>query len=144
MFEMIRKRDGRLEKFQPEKITWAIFKAAEACGGSDFKLAQQLCDQVLVQAASLTNDDTPEIEAVQDIIERSNYLNLNSDRKNPLYIYSDAFANQLALPRAHLASESWRTKMKRILTTRKIKLWIIDNLASLASGLDENAKKDWD
>jgi hypothetical protein len=82
--------------------------------------------------------------AVQDIIERSNYLNLNADRKNPFYIYSDAFANQLALPRAHLASESWRTKMKSILTTRKIKLWIIDNLASLASGLDENAKKDWD
>jgi 5S rRNA maturation endonuclease (ribonuclease M5) len=82
--------------------------------------------------------------AVQDIIERSNYLDLNTDRKNPLYIYSDAFANQLGLPRAHLASESWRTKMKSILTTRKIKLWIIDNLASLASGLDENVKKDWD
>ncbi len=70
MFEMIRKRDGRLEKFQPEKITWAIFKAAEACGGRDFELAQQLCDQVLVQAASLTRDDTPEIEIIQDIIER--------------------------------------------------------------------------
>jgi hypothetical protein len=82
--------------------------------------------------------------AVQDIIERSNYLDLNADRKNPLYIYSDAFANQLGLPRAHLASESWRTKMKSILLTRKIELWIIDNLASLASGLDENAKKDWD
>jgi hypothetical protein len=82
--------------------------------------------------------------SVQDIIERSNYLNLNTDRKNPLYIYSDAFANQLALPRAHLASESWRTKMKRILTTRKIQLWIIDNLASLASGIDENSKREWD
>ena len=34
--------------------------------------------------------------------------------------------------------------MKSILLTRKIELWIIDNLASLASGLDENAKKDWD
>jgi len=34
--------------------------------------------------------------------------------------------------------------MKRILTTRGIKLWVIDNLASLAGGIDENIKKDWD
>ena len=79
-----------------------------------------------------------------DIIERINALNLHLDRKNPLYIYSDALANSFGLPRAHLANESWRTKMKSILLTRKIKLWVIDNLASLASGLDENSKKDWD
>ncbi len=80
----------------------------------------------------------------QDIIERSNSLGLTSDRQNPFYIYSDAHANHLGLPRAHLANESWRNKMKRILITRKVKLWVIDNLASLASGLDENTKKDWD
>ena len=27
---------------------------------------------------------------------------------------------------------------------KKIKLWVIDNLASLAAGLDENKKRDWD
>ena len=75
-----------------------------------------------------------------DIRERLEMLNINPD----IHIYSDAVANQHGLPRAHLANESWRQTMKRILTTRKIKLWVIDNLASLASGLDENAKKDWD
>jgi putative DNA primase/helicase len=34
--------------------------------------------------------------------------------------------------------------MKQILITREIKLWVADNLSSLASGLDENSKKDWD
>ena len=82
--------------------------------------------------------------AIQDMMERSFHLNLNADRQNPLYIYCDALANQYGLPRAHLNNESWRTKMKSILIARKIKLWIVDNLASLASGLDENAKKDWD
>jgi len=43
-----------------------------------------------------------------------------------------------------VAGESWRTKMKSLLVARKVKLWVIDNLASLTSGLDENAKKDWD
>jgi putative DNA primase/helicase len=82
--------------------------------------------------------------AIQDIMERSFHLGLNSERQNPFYIYCDALANQYGLPKAHLANESWRTKMKSILIARKIKLWIIDNLASLASGLDENKKQDWD
>jgi len=34
--------------------------------------------------------------------------------------------------------------MKGILKARGVKLWIIDNLASLASGIDENSKQDWD
>jgi hypothetical protein len=35
-------------------------------------------------------------------------------------------------------------KMKRILLAKGIKLWVVDNLASLTAGLDENSKKDWD
>jgi len=81
---------------------------------------------------------------VTDDHERIKNLRLDSDRGNPLYFYSDAYANQLGLPRAHLAKESWRQKMKQILLTRKIKLFAIDNLASLAAGLDENKKQDWD
>ena len=81
---------------------------------------------------------------IQDDRERIESLNLYSDRECPIYIYPDAYANQLGLPRAHLVNESWRQTMKRILTTRKIKLWVIDNLASLAGGLDENSKRDWD
>jgi len=80
----------------------------------------------------------------QDIQERMSILNNYSDRESPLYIYSDAFANSLGLPRAHLANETWRAKMKEILINKGVKLWVIDNLASLASGLDENVKKDWD
>jgi hypothetical protein len=81
---------------------------------------------------------------VQDIIERSQNLKLNRERPNPLYIYCDALMNQHGLPRAHLSNEIWRQKIKQILLTKKIKVWVIDNLASLAGGLDENAKKEWD
>ena len=81
---------------------------------------------------------------VSDDHERIDNLKLYSDRKNPLLIYSDAYSNQMGLSRAHLANDLWRQKMKRILIARKVKLWVVDNLASLASGLDENAKKDWD
>jgi hypothetical protein len=79
-----------------------------------------------------------------DLQERIKVLGLDSDRPCPLYVYSDAFANQHGLPRAHLANESWRERVKSILLARHIKFWIVDNLASLAGGLDENSKKDWD
>ena len=75
----------------------------------------------------------------QDIIERAKDLGIDS-----VYIYSDAYANTLGLPKANLLSETWRTSMKRVLITRGVKLWVIDNLASLAGGIDENVKKDWD
>ena len=47
MIAAVKKRDGRLEKFKPEKITWAIFKAARAVGGNDFEMVQGLCDEVV-------------------------------------------------------------------------------------------------
>ena len=70
MFDSIRKRDGRLEKFQPEKITWAIFRAAQACGGDDFTMASDLCHQVVTQVGERNGDRIPEIEDIQDTIER--------------------------------------------------------------------------
>jgi hypothetical protein len=79
-----------------------------------------------------------------DIQERSAILNLNTQRKSPLHIYSDAYANILGLSRANLNSDKWRQTMKRILTTRGIKVWVIDNLASVAGGLDENSRQEWD
>lgn len=82
--------------------------------------------------------------AVGDIKSRLKALNLDENRVNPLYLYSDAYANHLGLSRANLVAESWRSTMKRILVTRGVKVFIVDNIASLASGLDENAKRDWD
>src|SRR4030042_6560997 len=82
--------------------------------------------------------------AAQDIRARLNLLNPNPQRKTPLYVYSDAYANFLGLAKSNLVSGEWRDTMKRILKTRGVKLWIVDNIASLAGGLDENSKKDWD
>ncbi|MCX6224487.1 MAG: AAA family ATPase, partial [Bacteroidia bacterium] len=82
--------------------------------------------------------------AAQDVRKRIHDLNPTESRKAPLYVYSDAYANYLGLPRANLLSEKWRSDMKRILITRHVKLWVIDNIASLSGGIDENSKKDWD
>ena len=81
---------------------------------------------------------------IRDDRDRIENLKLHSVRKNPLFFYSDAYANQMGLPRANLVNQDWRQTIQNILLTRKVKLWVVDNIASLAPGLDENAKQDWD
>ena len=71
--EKVRKRDGRIVPFEQEKITNAIFKAAQAVGGSDRELAQKLSDQVvesLNEKYNTSRDRTPTVENIQDIVEK--------------------------------------------------------------------------
>ena len=70
MLERIRKRDGSVVPFSGEKITHAIFKAAVACGGSDFQRAEELTRQVLNLAARKFAERIPEVEGIQDIVEK--------------------------------------------------------------------------
>lgn len=67
----IRKRDGQVVNFDQEKITVAIYKAAESVGGRDRKLAQQLSDKV-VEQLKMQFDSThlPTVEEVQDTVEK--------------------------------------------------------------------------
>jgi hypothetical protein len=81
---------------------------------------------------------------VFDNKERINLLGLNTKRENPIYYYSDAYANCLGLPKARLDDQEWRSVMKDLLLKLGVKLWVVDNIASLAPGLDENVKHDWD
>jgi hypothetical protein len=81
---------------------------------------------------------------VSDNKERIKLLGLNTERENPIHYYSDAYANSKGLPKARLDSQEWRSIMKDHLLTLGVKLWVVDNIASLAPGLDENVKADWD
>ena len=70
MPDKLQKRDGRIEKFHPEKITWAIFKAATACGGKDFEKAESLTTQVVDIVDLKFHNSVPTVEEVQDIVEK--------------------------------------------------------------------------
>ncbi len=65
----IQKRDGRIERFYKEKITWAIFKAAQACGGDDFKKSEELAVQVVEAAMFKYKDTVPSVEQIQDVVD---------------------------------------------------------------------------
>lgn len=69
--EYIRKRDGRIVPFNQEKITHAIFKAAQAVGGSDHKTAKKISDEVIKILEKEYEDSIPEVEEIQDIVEKA-------------------------------------------------------------------------
>src|SRR3989344_479224 len=67
----IRKRDGRIVEFVPEKITNAIFKAAEAVGGHDKKISEELTRKVTtILEYQFGPKEIPTVEEVQDIVEK--------------------------------------------------------------------------
>lgn len=70
MITNIRKRDGKVVDFQPEKITRAIFKAANAVGGHDWARAEALTEEVLVLAEAQFDSGVAEVESIQDLVEK--------------------------------------------------------------------------
>lgn len=70
MIKEIKKRNGNVEKFNKDKITWAIFKAATAVGGHDWEIAKCLSDQVVDIATFNFHGITADVEGLQDIVEK--------------------------------------------------------------------------
>ncbi len=70
MFENIRKRDGRVVPFDSQKITAAMAKAGKATGEFEERDARKLTLRVLTLAHELRLGETPEVEEIQDIVER--------------------------------------------------------------------------
>lgn len=69
MFKRIRKRDGRLVKFDPEKITNALLKAGSASREIESRKAKQLTIRVLNLAEQSISAIVPTVEDIQDIVE---------------------------------------------------------------------------
>ncbi len=70
MFDQIRKRDGRIADFDSSKVTYAIKKAGEATGEFNEKEARKMTMKVISMARDLRLGPIPEVEEIQDIVER--------------------------------------------------------------------------
>jgi ribonucleoside-triphosphate reductase len=116
----VRKRDGRLEPFDQERITSAIWKAVKAVGGKDREQAKKLSDLVLNELGSHFGDDgVPTVEEIQDMVERTLieeghartakayilYRKQHQDQRELAALLSDA-----DLVDQYLEIEDWRVK----------------------------------
>src|SRR4030042_812530 len=67
----VRKRDGKLEPFDQERITTAMWKAAKAVGGKDREQAKKISNQVVTELQSRFGEDgCPTVEEIQDFVEK--------------------------------------------------------------------------
>lgn len=69
MFKKIRKRDGRVVRFDSKKIADAIAKAGVATGEFDHKIARALTLKVLNLAQQAIPHRIPTVEGIQDVVE---------------------------------------------------------------------------
>ena len=67
----IRKRDGRLEDFNPEKIRNAILKAFIATGEGNGSIAGEIAREVVIRVEERFAGRIPGVEDVQDIVEET-------------------------------------------------------------------------
>jgi anaerobic ribonucleoside-triphosphate reductase len=69
--KFVRKRDVKLEPFDQERITNAIWKAARAIGGKDRRMAKKLSDQVVAMLKDFFGEEgVPTVEEIQDLVEK--------------------------------------------------------------------------
>ncbi len=69
MFKRIIKRDGKIVKFDPEKITEAIAKAGLVTEEFKYDRAKTLAEKVIKRAEETIKERTPHVEQIQDIVE---------------------------------------------------------------------------
>lgn len=86
-FAIIRKRDGRLVRFEKAKIRNAILKALSATGQGDAKAGEQLTDQVIENLKLEFKGIVPQVEDIQDEVERRLILAGHADTAKAYILY---------------------------------------------------------
>jgi len=66
----VKRRDGKIVRFNQRRITEAIWLAAQAVGGTDKELAKILSDEVVTVLEEKFTHKIPTVEEIQDVVER--------------------------------------------------------------------------
>jgi anaerobic ribonucleoside-triphosphate reductase len=116
----VRKRDGKLEPFDQERITTAIWKAAKAVGGKDREQSKCLSDQVLVELQNRFGEEgCPTVEEIQDIVEKMLIENGHAQTAKAYILYRKqhqdmrelaALLSSSDMVDQYLELEDWRVK----------------------------------
>jgi ribonucleoside-triphosphate reductase len=116
----VRKRDGKLEPFDQERITTAVWKAAKAVGGRDRKQAKEISAQVMAELNSRFGEDgCPTVEEIQDIVEKMLIEHGHAQTAKAYILYRKqhqdmrelaALLSSADLVAQYLEVEDWRVK----------------------------------
>jgi ribonucleoside-triphosphate reductase len=118
--KLVRKRDGKLEPFDQERITNAVWKAAKAVGGKDREQAKRVSDAVMAELKNRFGEDgVPTVEEIQDIVEKMLIENGHAQTAKAYILYRKqhqdmrelaALLSSADLVDQYLEVEDWRVK----------------------------------
>jgi anaerobic ribonucleoside-triphosphate reductase len=118
--KFVLKRDSKLEPFDQERITIAIWKAAKAVGGKDKEQAKRISDEVVTQLNKTYGDDgVPTVEEVQDVVEKRLIENGHASTAKAYILYRKQHTDMRELAALlsssdmvdqYLEVEDWRVK----------------------------------
>lgn len=116
----VRKRDGKLEEFDGDRIKNAIWKTVRAVDGRDEELAAQLSREVIIQLEERFGDDgVPTVEEIQDLVEKTLIENGYARTAKAYILYRKqhqdirelaAILSQDDLIEKYLMREDWRVR----------------------------------
>jgi anaerobic ribonucleoside-triphosphate reductase len=114
------KRDSKLEPFEQERITKAIWKAAKAVGGKDREQAREVSDQVTTELNRRFGEEgIPTVEEIQDLVEKMLIENGHARTAKAYILYRKQHQDQRELAALlsdadlvdqYLDVEDWRVK----------------------------------
>ncbi len=118
--KFVLKRDSKLEPFDQERITTAIWKAAKAVGGKDKEQAKRISDEVVVLLNKQYGDDgVPTVEEIQDLVEKRLIENGHASTAKAYILYRKQHTDMRELASLlsssdmvdqYLEVEDWRVK----------------------------------
>ena len=118
--KFVLKRDSKLEPFDQERITIAIWKAAKAVGGKDKEQAKRISDEVVALLNKQYGDDgVPTVEEVQDLVEKRLIENGHASTAKAYILYRKQHTDMRELASLlsssdmvdqYLEVEDWRVK----------------------------------
>ncbi len=118
--KFVLKRDSKLEPFDQERITIAIWKAAKACGGRDKEQAKRVSEEVVAELQKTYGDDgVPTVEEIQDVVEKRLIENGHAQTAKAYILYRKQHSDMRELAALlsssdmvdqYLEVEDWRVK----------------------------------
>jgi anaerobic ribonucleoside-triphosphate reductase len=118
--KFVLKRDSKLEPFDQERITNAIWKAAKAVGGRDKEQAKRISNEVVALLNKQYGDDgVPTVEEIQDLVEKCLIENGHASTAKAYILYRKQHTDMRELAALlsssdmvdqYLEVEDWRVK----------------------------------
>jgi len=96
----VRKRDGRLEKFDPQRISSAITKAFMAIKAPDGERSKAIAQDVITELKAHFPTEPPGVEEIQDIVEKALMRAGETDVAKAYMLYRQKRAEVRAIKRA--------------------------------------------